>query len=293
MDDKKAKQPEPLVKWNPKHKIFANDLMKKSNNHGEFLINMAVAMGKYVKNEERKLSIDDLKWEREIHHECNKCGKCCDMAKSGYGIVLMPTDILNYILYKASYVLVSSSVSQVKDSITCYITLDRKADFVKKGMYRSDKYHEGMISLNPGLALVEEEERDECVFYDNANNECLIHDMRPITCRVYPYILEEDEDGGLLIKTRVDDNLCDKKCFVKGTIDDKDFKEGLTTTLANLKGLEKFFKAKMHSKGSDLFNYYAMMVDACYYCYPDLSNIEELNKLKGIDENAKGNTNTV
>jgi len=279
-----------LVKWNPKKKDYIDEILKESKHPGDFVITMLVSIGKYVKNAERKINVKDIAgMESNKHHACNQCGKCC--TDSQRLIPLYPTDLLNYVASKKGFILVSTAVTKVRSTGSCYVMFDRKGDFLKKVKYHTDKYNETMINLNPGLALIEEKEKDECVFFNNADNTCSIEDMKPVGCKSYPYILKYDEKGKILVSMDKEGVPCDNSCYVPGEPSNLGvLKEILSCLVSNQRGLNLFYKAKMHSSNDFIFKCYMMLIDALYYCY---SNFVDVGVIEEEKKNAKRNTNTV
>ena len=67
-------------------------------------------------------------------------------------------------------------------------------------------------------------------------------------------------------------------------------KEILQCLVSNQRGLNLFYKAKMHSSNDFMFKCYMMLIDALYYCYSDFVDVGVIEEEK---KNVKRNTNTV
>lgn len=286
-DDKK--RPTPLIKWDPKSKSFTRELLLESKHPGDFIIKLLTTIAKYVRNQENKHDPDDIVYNNQ-YHECHMCGKCCDATMSGFGVMLFPTDLLNYVVSKKGFILVSTTVAGIKQTGLYYVMFDKKRDYVEKMKYHTFLYEDLMVKLNPSLAIVGNDEMDDCVFFDSGSRECTIHDMRPLGCRIYPYALD-DANGKLTIKTITDNAPCEKSCFKRGEPEYlKDIKEALYYANCNRLGTDLFYKAKLHSDPRQMLESYSMLVNAFYHAYTSYTKVEMLN---GENENVKRDTHSV
>jgi len=231
-------------------------------------------MPNYIKSQQRRLQEPTLPMEI---FTCDQCGKCCNEKHFDIGINLLYTDVREWMDNEAGILLSSMGVQVFRTTGAAALFLDRKEDFVAKGKFKSDAYKKVMIEINPSLALVNDKEKLDCVFFNNLKNECSIYNERPISCRVFPYQYKEGENGGK--PSIVADHKCPESCFKKGhPRDSQNIKDNLLKLMACFKSEELFYKAKLKMDNGARRMMYVNFVIGMYHAFPMWSNMKVLNE---------------
>lgn len=110
-----------------------------------------------------------LKLPQEL---CNTCGKCCRLASFKGGLNLEQIQEL-----ANSTTAEPSQIDGAKDFLTIFIPFDSTEDARKV----DNEFIDTAISMtgNPDMSFF------HCRFIDD-NNLCMIHEDRPLLCRMYP-----------------------------------------------------------------------------------------------------------
>lgn len=237
-------------------------------------------MPNYIKSRQKTLEEPTLPAET---FTCDQCGKCCNEKHFDIGINLLYTDVREWMDSEAGVLLSSMGVQVFRSTGASAVFLDRKEDYLNKLRFKSDAYKKVMVEINPSLALVNDAEKLDCVFFNCLDNKCSIYDERPISCRVFPYQYKEGDRNEKGVKTSkasiVVDHKCPEGCFKKGPPkDSQQIKDNLVKLMACFKAEDLFFKAKLHGIDSQRNNMYLNLVVGMYLAFPTWSNIELLKK---------------
>ena len=120
------------------------------------------------------------------------------------------------------------------------VFIDRKEDYVKKLKFHTTKYVDDMVQMNPSLALVNDKEKSQCVFFNSFTDKCSIYITRPLACKTFPYIF--DERG----KLKTYQKFCPKTCFTKGKIENwEKVAEDVVVMWSNIEGLKKWTRNRV------------------------------------------------
>lgn len=237
-------------------------------------------MGVYVKNDRRKYL--GLKVTNSpVTHKCGKCGKCCDSGITEYGINIHVTDLIKWLNGEFGFPLVSLSLSMTRKTREIFMFLDRKVDYINKARFHSEMYKTMMEIMNPSLKEIFEEHGNHCVFFNSINNKCTIYKIRPISCKIYPYVIGRDKDGKLSLQANENESICDKDCFKQKPLDDEQFEEkvvDLVDIISNRSGFETFFKSKLKGDRAQKAFLYEFFITTFYYLYNEFADIIELNR---------------
>ena len=133
-----------------------------------------------------------------INFECNNCGKCCDF--SDHWVWVYPSDIVQWLskLNEEQIIpLLLGILLPVEDMDEAIgyglpsqkILAEKFEELIRQQSSKTTKKTYQTIldqihDLNPGF----NKDSESCIFYNPKNEKhCLIHDLRPIQCKTYPY----------------------------------------------------------------------------------------------------------
>ena len=252
----------------------------------------------YAKNAQKKL--EPLKMPAS-NFTCDQCGICCDTAKTDIASDVFPVDLKLWMIEDLGICIASLGIS-THDGNDYAMFIDRKEDYTKKGRFKSQKYKDEMVILNPSLALISDAEKQQCVFFNSLSNNCTIHKYRPLGCKCFPYYIGRDGVAGVFEK------LCQKGCFKPEPVTGwNEIVKDVSVMYGNIHGVELFNKAKIGSmlykeiptgkfekiadeiksqnrmkskkKQSNVLGSMLMNIVTIFYLlYPEYTNVDELMK---------------
>jgi Fe-S-cluster containining protein len=153
-----------------------------------------------------------LTFEKDMHFECMRCGKCCFGPTRHFGIKIFYQEVM-----AIQDFLGKVSVKELQDFAWDYCTSmdavglignmeffeDFKASirsfFYPVSQTFSDKNKEFFVEY---YVLKNMQDSNRCIFFNPLENSCFIYPVRPMICRLYPFYSEMDlERGSIDIKS--------------------------------------------------------------------------------------------
>jgi Fe-S-cluster containining protein len=291
-----------------------NYLIRTSKKHGtyfslakDFIDRMLV----YTKIEHKKLMNAGGVKESYDKFTCDGCGKCCDMAVSDMAPDVYPNDLKRWMDEDFGIGLVSLGSAVKGSSGEQSLFIDRKQDFLSKARFHSMKYTDDVVKTNPSVAMVNDKEKQQCLFFNSLDNKCSIYMTRPIACRAFPYAMDKE------LKLVAYKKFCPPVTFSKGEIKDwKGIAVIVETTWSNIQGLKAWVKNRIgttiykdtavdpqnkkavkkataiaKAKAGQigvLARFYENLITTFYLLFPEYTNADELFKeMNGIRKTRK------
>jgi Fe-S-cluster containining protein len=162
-------------------KIYGKNQTKRPKDRFRIIKMINGLTNKSISETNLKINIPE-----KVHFSCNNCGNCCKKAK--YRIPVSITDLAFWINSNKKNFLRTLEYNRGHPKFTFFLI--NKLVFKNEMIENHGKFfYDYFLDLNPSLIEIEEENYDDCVYYNSINGKCSIYTLRPIHCSVYPYNL--------------------------------------------------------------------------------------------------------